>query len=129
MASCTCHVLCGTKRLRLERIVRPHRLILALKASQPSLIVFSWRQKARCARAREINCRCLWYVFRALQQLLAYAYSMNLEFISKLGAKECEVIGVLSNGDHRVVIAGVSVSRPEGRRVGKGGVRSCRYRW
>ena len=23
MASCTCHVPCGTKRLRLERIVRP----------------------------------------------------------------------------------------------------------
>src|SRR3546814_5950676 len=90
MASCTCHVLCGTKRLRLERIVRPHRLILALKASQPSLIVFSWRQKARCARAREINCRCLWYVFRELQQLLAYAYSMNLEFISKLGARSEE---------------------------------------
>src|SRR3546814_20594530 len=108
MASCTCHVLCGTKRLRLERIVRPHRLILALKASQPSLIVFSWRQKARCARARDINCRCLWYVFRELQQLLAYAYSMNLEFISKLGAKECAVIGVMSNGDNRFVIERVS---------------------
>ena len=26
MASCTCHVLCGTKRLRLERIVRLRQL-------------------------------------------------------------------------------------------------------
>ena len=26
MASCTCHVPCGTKRLRLERIVRRRKL-------------------------------------------------------------------------------------------------------
>jgi hypothetical protein len=36
MASCTCHVLCGTKRLRLERIVRP-------RTGEPRIELLAWR--------------------------------------------------------------------------------------
>ena len=39
MASCTCHVLCGTKRLRLERIVRAHPMYDESSAMRPGIIV------------------------------------------------------------------------------------------
>src|SRR5690554_4235010 len=32
MASCTCHVICGTKQFRLERIVRPRSSALLFQA-------------------------------------------------------------------------------------------------
>jgi hypothetical protein len=35
MASCTCHVFCGTKRLRLERIVRPPQPVPACDNPTP----------------------------------------------------------------------------------------------
>ena len=50
MASCICHVLCGTKRLRLERLVRPAPAA-ALLTAHPVIVPVQMRTISRITTA------------------------------------------------------------------------------